>query len=365
MQGVEGQWNGSLSVNGQEVSLHQKSLASLYVINSIHQNLPTLKLGFKDDTAMSVAGLGIGDGTQMNLVLGDGTQNEMGATFSVAGDLRIMGSHSAELVELTGILDHLPWMRQIVSGVVQGPSSAAIAKVASQAGLIPDVHSTSDTQIWLPNNKPLASFARHVQERGWASATSCMMLAVMDSSKCRYFDIDRVGSGSSSKLFGQDGHPVLKYQIDSKADLYNNSTGYGATSTNVTPEGIFKELGKIDVRMLGNKLSAGARSISALGALGGRIIPRALDIGNVHKMWNEAQHQNQRIRSLYSHDVHILSDKLSGVELLDLVDLNLLMHGNGQPLTTQNGSYIVTAYTRVLAANRYFEKITLTSQGTN
>jgi len=198
MQGVEGQWNGQLTANGREIPLHFKSLTQLTVFNTIHQHLPSLKVGFKDDAAQFVAGQGLGDGAQVALVLGDGGSGEVGTlNFSVLGDVRITGTHSAEHVEFSAVLDNLPWMRQIVQGATDGTSADAISKVASQAGLKPETHATNDRMIWLPTNKPLASFAHHVMERGWASATSCMMLSVSDSGKLRYFDVDRVGQSSA------------------------------------------------------------------------------------------------------------------------------------------------------------------------
>lgn len=366
MYGVEGQWNGLLVAAGREVPLHPKSLMEFYIFNTIHQNLPSLRVTFKDDAARFLAGQGLSDGAPVQVIMGDGGTGEVGVmNFTMLGDTRITGTHSAEQVTFSAVLDHLPWMRQIVKGEVTGTSGDAIKRVAGMAGLKTEIHSTADVMTWLPNNKPLVNYARHVMERGWASAQSCMMMSVSDSGLLRYFDIDRIGQGSSSKLFGLGGHPILSYEIDGKADLYNNAAGYGGTSTNLTPEGIFKELTQISVRMLSNNLAASARNIASVGAAGGRIMQRALDVGNVHKMFNEAQHQNQRIRNLYSHDVNILTDKVSGVELQDLVQLNLTMHGSGEPYQGQSGSYIVTAYTRLFAANRYFEKITLTSQGTN
>lgn len=366
MQGVEGQWNASVVVNGKEIPLHPKSLQEFLIFNTIHQSLPSLRCTFKDDVAAFLSGLGLTDSMPIDVIIGDGGTGQVGALrFTMLGDAKITGSHSAEQVTFNAVLDKLPWMRQIVSGAVKGTSGDAIQRVASMAGLKTEIHSTNDAMTWLPNNKPLVAYARSVMERGWASAQSCMMMSVSDSGLLRYFDIDRVGQSSGGKVFGEGGHPVLSYEIDSKADLYNNTTGFGATSINLTPEGIFKELTKIDVRMLSSNLSAGARNIASIGAAGGRILNRALDVGNVHKMFNEALHQNQRQRSLYSYDVNILTDKLSGVELQDLVQLNLVMHGTGVPYVGQTGSYIVTAYTRLLAGNRYFEKLTLTSQGTN
>lgn len=365
MQGVEGQWNGQLLLNGKEVPLHMSSLVQLVEINSIHQHLPSLSVTFKDMDDHFLASLGIRDGSEVELTLGDGGFGQTPAMrFNTQGDLQIRGGFGGNTISFNAVLDNIQWLRQIVSGAVKGTSGDAISRVAAMAGLRPEIHPTSDLMVWLPNNKPLASYARHVMERGWASATSCMLLGVSDDMSVRYFDLDKLISSSASQIFGLDGLPILQYMVNSKSQLYNNVAGYGSTSTNLSPEGIFKELTKIDVTMLSENLAASARNIGLIGASGGRIEPRALDVGNVHKMWNEAMHQNRRIRSLYAHDVQILIDRVSGVKLLDMVDVVLPGYDGGR-LTMESGSYIVSAFTRMLSGNRYLEKLTLTAQSSN
>lgn len=363
MQGVEGQWHGQVIAGGREIPLHPKSLLQLIIFNTIHQHLPSMRVSFKDDGARFVANLGLRDGDRVEVILGDGGAGQTPTMhFNILGDLKIKGAHSAEQVEFSAVLDHVEWLRKIVTGAVQGPSGAAIQRVASMANLIAQIHPTGDIMTWLPNNKPLAAFARHVMDRGWASATSCMLMGVSDNSVLRYFNLDQlIGSGSSQE-FGINGIPILQYLVASKSELYNNIAGYGSTSTNITIEGIFKELNKTGMRLLSNKLSAGARNIAAIGDLGGRIMARALDTGNVHEKWAEAQHQNVRIASQFAHDVHVLIDRVSGVQLLDMVDIALASKTDGSPLASQNGSYVVSSFVRMLAGNRYLEKITGTSQ---
>lgn len=366
MQGVEGQWNGELKIDGQEVPLHPKSLLQLLVFNTVHQNLPSLRVSFKDEGAQFVGKLGVRDGAQISLILGDGSGSQTPTmNFNVVGDVKIQGTHSAEVISISAILDNMEWLRKITTGAFKGSSGDAISKVAQQARLAVEKHATSDAMTWLSNNKPLAGFARHVMERGWASATSCMMMAVGDNAKLRYLDIDQVVSGGAAAEFGINGIPILQSLVSSKSNLYNNVAAYGATSTNFDPTGAFKELNKVDVRMLTNNFSFGDRNVGAIGDLGGRIMARALDVGNAHKKWSEALHQNQRIRTMYAHDVNILIDRISNSQLLDLVDVQLHSHGNTQLMAAQSGNYIVTGLTRMLGGNRYLEKLTVTSQGTN
>lgn len=366
MQGVEGQWNGQVILGGREVPLHPKSLLNLTIFNSIHQQLPSLQLAFKDDGARFVGGLGVKDGDKIEVILGDGGNSDTPSmTFNVQGDVKIKGTHSAEQIELSAVLDNVEWLRKIVTGATKGPSTAAIAKVAGMAGLSFEGDSTSDAMTWLPNNKPLAAYARHVMERGWASATSCMLLGVSDDGSLRYKDLDKIVSGGVAQNFGLNGIPVLQALVASKSDLYNNITGYGSTSTNFDAEGIFKELNKISMTLLSSNIAAGLNNVAAIGDLGGRIFSRALDIGNVHKKWSDALHQNQRIRAQFSHDVHVLIDRVSGVKLLDLAGLELASKADGSTMASQTGSYVVSGFVRLLAGNRYLEKVTLTTQSTN
>lgn len=366
MQGVSGQWNGNLEVNGKQLPLHPKSLLYLQVYNSIHQNLPSLRVGYKDEAARNIASLDIRDGTQVKLIMGDGGSGQVGPlNFTVMGDLRMKGNYGAEQVEFSAVLDNIKWLRSIVSGAVNGTSGDAISRVAGLAGLSTEITQTADKMVWLPNNKPLAAYARHVMERGWASATSCMMLGIQDSGLLRYVDLDRIISQSPIKQFGVGAHPVLQYQIASKSHIYNNVAAYGSTSTNHTPEGVFKELTKIGVRQLSNYMPASNRLIGEIGDAGGRIMSRALDVGNVHKKFYEAVHQNMRIRTMFAHDVHILTDKIANVNLFDMVGLELVSKATLSPLLSQTGDYMVTNLVRLFAGNRYLEKITLTSQSTN
>lgn len=366
MQGIEGQWNGEVKIGGIEIPLHKNSLTSFFIFNTIHQHLPSLSMSFKDEGANFIANLGITDGAPITVDIGDGGIGSSGPmNFRAMGDLRIQGTHSAEHVKMSAVLDNIAWMRKIVQGSVKGTSGDAINKVASEAGLTPQIHSTSDAQVWLPTNKTLASHALHIAERGWASATSCMAIAVQDSGLLRYFNLDEVASGGLSKSFGVNGIPVLQHEVSSKSTLYNNSAGYGATSTTFDITGKFKELNQIAMTQFSGNLPISGFIQNAIGQMGGRIMPRPINVGNVHTKWDEAIHQNRRIKDTYAHDVNILVDTFSGVNLLDKVYLQLAINTSGDPLVGLTGDYIVTAFTRVLTGTRYFEKIVLTNQSMN
>lgn len=364
MQGVEGQWSGGMIIGGYEIPLNPSVLTSFNLFNSIHQSLPSLDVTFKDDGAHIINSLGIGDGTPVSITLGDGKNGDTGSmSFKVVGDPQSKPGYSTEIVSFSAVLDHLPYMRKIISGSTKGTSGDAIAMAASQAGLKTEIDSTNDSMVWLPNNKPLAAFVRHVAERGWASATSCMLTGVTDGSLLRYKDLDKIISGGASVEYGVNGIPVLQHVITSKSHVQNNIAGYGSTSTTLMGDGSFKELAKIGMRMIGNRAAAGAEMSASLGSLGGRIETRPLDAGNTHDKWAEAQHQNRRIKSNFAFDVNILIDVLTDEsKILNGSDLMLYSKATGGILTSVTGSYIITSKVRSLMNNRYFEKLTLTAQ---
>lgn len=155
MQGVEGQWNGQLTVNGKDVPLHPSALNHLMVINTIHQHLPSLSVSFKDMSDRFLRDMDLRDGAKVTLTLGDGGFGQVGPLqFNVQGDATIQGGYGGNVVSFNAVLDNLPWLRQIVTGATKGTSVDAISKVAGMAGLKVEAHSTSDMMTWLPNNKP-------------------------------------------------------------------------------------------------------------------------------------------------------------------------------------------------------------------
>ena len=103
--------------------------------------------------------------------------------------------------------------------------------------------------------------------------------------------------------------------------------------------------------------------VGALGEFGSRIDFLPLDTGNVHKKWLDAQHQNTRIASTFAFDVNILTDRPSHVDLLDLVSFNPVDPVTGQPASNVVGDYIVTAINKTIHGSRYWEKLTITSNG--
>lgn len=366
MQGVADAWSGNLSIGGKEWSMDPSSMPSLMIFNHVHQHLPSIKLTVHDTNAYILEKLGINDGSPIEVEVGDGRGGKTGTMkFKVVGQPDSKPASGGELVTLSGVLDNVAWLRKIAQGSFKGTSGNAIQQLAAQAGLTAIIDPSADAMTWLANNKPLAAMARHVASRAWASGTSGFVMGVRDTAQLIFRDVDKAIASSSGIRFTNtdaNGCLVLEAQQLNKGKVLNNYAGYGATSIELNPEGIFNELNQISANLINNALSIGQEIVSAIGEVGGRVFPQVLNADNVHKKFYDAVHQNVRVLSTYSNDVQVLVDTVSQAGLLDAVDTSIMSNSYNQ-LTRLSGRFIVSSINRVIASNRYSEKLTLTSQG--
>jgi len=364
MQGVMGQWNIQLNIGGLDITANPTTVPVLNWFQTIHQNLPSINLVVNDITG-ELLNYAM-DGAAIDITLGDGGQNETTSRFNIQGSPQIALGNSYYRFKINAVLDAMPYMRKIASGLYEGQSSNALSKVAQQSGLSFDGHTTNDSQVWLPNNQTLAGFARMVSSRGWASASSSMLLAVTDKFNLLYKDLDRVINGGSKATFGQGGIPMLDYSATSRGMIANNNRALGVTASGFDSAGAFKELANISVLQLSNFFNFSSANKEAIGKLGGRLDQIVRDAGNVHDKFDDALHQNKRLRAMYSFDLNVLTDVVTDIELLSRVTANVLDHVKPSQINTAlSGDYIVTSITKSLTSPKYVERLTLTSTGTN
>lgn len=366
-KGVQGQWYIDLSIAGTKLPADPYTMPSIEIINNIHQDLPSIYFKFKDPTGDNSEMFRFKDGDPIGVSIGvPGIHIYEGLDFRLMGHPRGDPS-SKDGVTVQGVLNNMMWKRKILDKHIEGNSHEVFSQLASMAGLKPVVDVANDKMTWLPNRTSLVEYARFVADRAYGGDSSCFLTAVTDTGKALFKDIDKIVQGGSKKLLSQFYEPgsvnVLSYEVASKTHVANNSRGYGATTMSVKNDGSILEFNKIDVRGLASALPFSMDSISsAIGTLGNRIAQVALLPGNTHENWVKALHQNMRIKSLYAFDIHVLTDTPSQLELLDKVDFKALNRQTGNPVEALLGSYIVTAITKTITGQRYYEKITITSQ---
>jgi len=362
MKGVAGQWALEVKLDGRDLGLDPSLLNNIAVISNIHQHLPSVSFNFKDTTGKELDRL-VGDGAQIDISIGI-PNNVFSGTFRTSGQPSTDHGGSMNMIGYSGFLDKIGWMKKVVDRAYPGSSSSVISQIAKQAGLKVDVDPTNDVMNWLPNETTLVQYARHVTERAFSSDSSAMILATTLSGTVRYKDLNNLISAGAKAVFSQTGRgfPILGISAKSKSNVANAAQGYGTTSMGVKEDGSIFEGNKVSLKMLSGSNPISSFMQGAIGSLGTRINNFVPLSGNTHDNWFKAMHQNPRIKSSYAFDVSILTDVPTGLELLDTADLHPLNMPSKEEAKALSGKYIVTAITKTIVNNRFFEKLVLTSQ---
>lgn len=363
---LQDHFEGGLTIDGLDLFVSKDAFEEIAVRSSIHRDLPTISIKFDDKGTEAIGYLGTADGKLAQVYMNDGHNGK-----AYTGSFRLIGGNQAWLsphgmnAHYSGVLDNPSWMRQVTDRHIQGTSADAISQLAGLAGLQPRVDATADRMTWLPNRRPLAQYARFVAERGWAGATSCMLLAVTEHGQVLYRNLETIMSGQG-RLFDHKGKGVMVHQLEvaSKAGVYNSSAAYGSTSISQQLSGQLQELNRVSVGQFAPIMSFSSLLAQAVGRYGGRVAHYPIDAGNVHQNYAQARHQNRRIKSTFSNDVHVLTDTASGVNLLDKVRYEAVDPMTMRDLPVFTGEYIVTSIVRMIRYGRYWEKLTFTNQGT-
>lgn len=365
--GVKNQWNLALNIGGKDFPADTSNVQQLLWYENIHQNLPTLNLTLVDKTGVFSNITAAGDGVKIEATIGDGeARGETSGVFSIQGPPQISHGSGYNVIKLNAVLDYVPYQRSIASGLLEGTSSQVIAQLASKVGLKFSGDDTADSMVWLPTNKTIASFIRHVSNHGWADAGSLMMAAITDQGKLLYKNV--MQAKMSKETFGVAGNQdlqIIDWQASSNGMITNNNRGYGSTSFGFDIEGNVKELGKITFNMVSNILPIAAASVEAIGTLGGRLDSLIRSAGNTHEKYEEAAHQNQRLRALFSSDLNILTHAHTATELLQSAFASPIDWSTGKPNAALTGNYILSGRTKTITRSRYEERLVLTGMGGN
>lgn len=360
MYGVNGQWSAYLKIGGVEYAINPVSVPKLDWFENVHQNLPSLNLTLADKTNKFASIATAGDGVPIELTLGDGANNESSATFNIQGQPNIVQGNGYNYIHINAVLDKVSYLRSMITGLHEGTSASVLSAIASQHGLQADVDSTSDSQVWLPNNKTIASFVRSVADHGWTGEGGCLIPAVTSAGVFLYKNI--MQAADSNKVFGQGYLPIMDWSAQSKAHVANHVRGYGSTTVGFDVTGAVSELGKITFSLFSNFLSASKVNMDSIGNLGAKIDAAVRPSGNTHENYQKALHQNRRIRSLFSSDINILVGMATEFDLLKKATVIPTDQLTSSPNTTVSGKYLLTARTRSLVRNKYVEKLVLTGQ---
>lgn len=362
MLGQVGQYALEVLADGVDLKLDPSDLGHFNIINNILEHLPSASFMFKDKTGKFIDQL-IKDGSKLEISIGLPDDLYSALQFVSSGIPDVDGAD----ISVRGFLDKMPFMRSVIDKHHEGNSSDVISALAKAVGLEADVDTTDDSMIWLPNRTTIAQYARHVTDRAFSTAGSALIMAVTDSGKLRYKDLDTLISKGPGKTLASDSSKgdfqILDWTVASKAHVTNNNQGYGSTTIGMNEDGSIFEGNKVAMKLFSAATSISESLSGAIGDLGGRINVLAPLAGNTHKNWYKALHENERVKQSYAFDLNVVVDRPSRLELLDVVRAIPNNPQTGQEARDMVGNYIVTATTKFITNNRFMEKLVLTAQG--
>jgi len=367
MYGIKDQWECSLSIGGKEYPAVPGNIVELNWFESIHQGLPSLNLTIRDLTEEFAKIASAGDGVKIEITLGDGREGSTSGVFNIQGPPQVMAGNGTTHVKSNAVLDTIEYNRKIAQGLYEGSSSEVISKLAQENGLTPIVATqTNDSQVWLPNNNSIRNFVWNIANHAYAGDQSAMVFGVSDQKELIYGDANQL-IRSGEKILGYDeslGHLVVQeWEGSSSGMIANNFKSYGATTSFWSAEGVLTELNKISANLFGTSFSFSQSNAQRIGDMGTRLDAQPRPAGNTHDKYNEAAHINSRTKAMWNIDVNALIYRHSGIRLLEGVDLKLLKHGETKPSEIYTGRALLTAKTKSLAASKYVERLTLTTNG--
>lgn len=369
MFGINDQYFMDMQIAGKQIPVNHTTVQTMSVIQNALIHVPTLEVTFLDVDGR-LAKTPVSDGEQVEIMFGHSLRmdNVEPINFRMFGPPSLRPVEGGSLVSFKAMLDAPKYLRGMVDKSYKGTASDVIKQVAGEVGLTADVHSTQDKQVWLPQRKPFSSWIAHVVDHAYAGAQSAMVHGVTETKKLLFKDLSKLANEPGKKKLVYGNYKpgqimVLDYEVVPKAGVMNNWIGYGSRTVQQGLDGVIKDLDKVDVTRLSSSLEMSSAVKNLVGAVRSEFSP--LNAGNVHEKFFDAFHQNRRIKSTFSLDIHVLTPQFTDLHLYDTCDLELMDPSSRTPNSNYSGTYIVTGKVRYIQGTRYWEKLTLTSQGKN
>lgn len=359
---VEGRTYCKVEIEGVPLEI-PGLVGEVIIIEHINNVVPTAKILFTDTIGVLSKNLALQDGTKVSLQMGaDETAPRQkfsifSATLGSNADREIRTSHL--------ILDAPEYYAKSVRVGINGSSSSAIRKIASDAGLTFDGDSTNDSQVWLGLGVTASNYVRMTADCGYGGDTSFMDVAVTADGKLLYVDVNRKIMGGANLQVGAAGSSdgdifadeVKFYASSAFRNIWIN---YGQYNFFHDVEGEFLENKIIRARKPDGYMAINSSVKSGIEYA--KIDTFDYDCGNVHRNYQKAKYQNLRMRLGYTQFCSLLfRDRESKLDLFDVVNVDFwdVVEGDAEK-HEKSGKYIVMAKSRVIRGGaRYGERVEL------
>ncbi len=361
---LENRLEVAIFVNGIEYDISAVNLLpSLHITTSARGSLPLLTMQL-DDVRHQLDTIGMQDGIQLRVVISANGNSSRTYHFRKFNHKKAQNTGYYTWT-IFGYWDAPKFWNATTAETFQGTSSELLAHVASVCSMKYDGPTTSDAQLWLPQNMRYRAWAKDAAAHGYINDQSCMGLGVGLDGVMYYRDVNNLPPPTRTvKSFTPDAeaYTAIETTLASGSGFNNALTGYQnmriAQSLVVDAE-TYSELNfKSGVKS--PQFNIPLRDTLGRGAV--RFGP--IDCGNVHPNYEKAQYQNQRYSNLYMLEQEILLMAPTELQLLECFNYSTQKE-NTDPDVVNSGIYIVTSHSLYIQGANYAEKIGVVRHGTN
>lgn len=368
---LDGFVNLKLNVNGVEIGVGPGTVKGLSIIQNMQNLTPILEGKIVDVEKLHAQSNLFNDGAKIIVNIGPGVSSTADMKFRRFNNADIKNGNNGDLITFSAQLD-MPKIRDVQKKSMQKMSSHdVISKFAGELGIRFDGDMTSDIMTWLPSNRPLGQWLRHVSDHGFASAQSAMAMMIAGKGDgnwvMRYKDLVKQIQKPATARFISEGYggrsdvSIKTVQARSHSGSLNNTGNYNSVTQETTKSGEVKQHKQVEIvkSMLDLDISSVVKS--AIAELPTFFFP--IDAGNVHDNFAKAKHQNERIKQSFTSFLDVMTMDYTNIMIGDPVEAIIIQ--GGVVNKTESGKYIVQSRTQHAAGSSYRERFVLAAQGAN
>lgn len=274
---------------------------------------------------------------------------------------------------IEGIIDFYPGYETGNTFNLNAPSSNIFTKVANTYGLISEIDSTNDSQLWVAGENNLYQFLNYIAEYGWIDETSAMLWFIDRHKRLVYKDLTRLFRNRQDNIwtFIQTPNP----DISKKQFGYTGAQGsIQAGFENLKNEGYggsdkyFDLLSYSWKDMYSKKVIAESNIINISKELSKGLAQEwfSFNFGNNHQNFYNAFKQNKRILSTYSSYVTLQCQFFQPYRIGQIVNFEYVDSQNkSNEIVALSGTYIINAIRISLSLKNITSTVELVMQGLN
>lgn len=363
----------SLFFSGDEFPLNAyNSLSFLQIDISSKQALPQVALSITDASMFLSPNGYLQDAAPFSIVLKP-TGSDVSTTFNFRiYKFREVKTVSGTRYQIDGFWDSLPYWLTTTSAGIRGTSDSVLSEIAASCGLRYSGTSTSDGQLWMPQNMTYAMWARDLALHGYVSDKSLMVLGVdvIDSQAViLYRDFNAIQTTPITMSIGQQVPGEVScadFRVHANAGPANKNSGYHQVrylQSAIGPDQTPYQSMEVTPNSRSPLYSMDARATAKRGSF----LYSGIDFGNVNPdSYEKGRYINARGAGLLSAKIDVMAINYTGIRLFDRINVVARNESsNAEVDNAWSGLYTVTSLSYRIDTTNYSEVVEGYRDGTN